>query len=189
MKPALKDLIDNAPGIMLLADAELRCRAASPQLKTFLGDGFPAADNAPLSDCLPGDSSSAVCDAVERVLLTGEHISGGQFAFDDSEELRTGAIDAWPVGQSGELRLVAVQIRPVSAGPELESRLHELSDLHETILNAAGDGIYGLDVDGCTTFVNRAATELLGWKSRDIFGKRLHDIHHHSHEDGRPYLL
>lgn len=70
---------------------------------------------------------------------------------------------------------------------ELESRLRELSERYEMILEAAGDGIYGIDAGGCTTFVNRAATELLGWEPDSLLGKPLHDVHHHSHEDGTPY--
>jgi PAS domain S-box-containing protein len=189
MQSALKSLIDKAPGLLLISDARLRCQAASAELEALLGVGADSGEGKPLAEYLPGSSSIAVCSAVEQVLTTGEPVVGGEVAPDDSDGLLAGAINAWPVGESGEPRLVAVRIRPESGGPELESRLHELSDLHETILNAAGDGIYGLDADGRTTFVNRAATELLGWKSSDILGKRLHDIHHHSHEDGSPYSL
>jgi PAS domain S-box-containing protein len=68
--------------------------------------------------------------------------------------------------------------------------LDELSRLkteHQLILDAAGEGIYGLDCEGRTTFVNSAATELLGWRENDVLGEALHDIHHHSHPDGTPY--
>jgi PAS domain S-box-containing protein len=58
---------------------------------------------------------------------------------------------------------------------------------HQLILNALGEGVYGLDKEGRGTFVNEAATRILGWKSEDIVGKKLHDIHHHSHADGTPY--
>ena len=58
---------------------------------------------------------------------------------------------------------------------------------YDLILGAAGEGIYGLDTDGRTTFVNAAATNILGWQEHELLGKVLHDIHHHSHEDGRAY--
>jgi len=57
----------------------------------------------------------------------------------------------------------------------------------QLILDAAGEGIYGLNSDGEATFVNAAAVEILGWREEDIYGKPLHDIHHHSHADGRHY--
>lgn len=65
--------------------------------------------------------------------------------------------------------------------------MNQLQHLHELILGAAGEGIYGLDLAGRTTFVNDTAIRILGWCSADLIGVSLHDIHHHSHEDGRPY--
>ncbi len=58
---------------------------------------------------------------------------------------------------------------------------------HQLILDAVGEGIYGLDCDGNITFSNAAATEILGWKLEDVLGKSAHDVHHHSHADGSPY--
>ena len=70
---------------------------------------------------------------------------------------------------------------------QVSDELSRLKTEHQLILDAAGEGIYGLDCDGRTTFVNSAATELLGWREDDVIGELLHDIHHHSHPDGSPY--
>ncbi|GAB1257212.1 sigma 54-interacting transcriptional regulator [Aurantivibrio plasticivorans] len=59
--------------------------------------------------------------------------------------------------------------------------------LHELILGAAGEGIYGLDCNGNATFVNEAAIRILGWNEGDLIGNPLHDLHHHSHADGSRY--
>jgi len=69
---------------------------------------------------------------------------------------------------------------------ELE-RLRRLARERALILEAAGEGIYGLDRDGCGTFVNGAAMAILGWTPEDVAGRALHDLHHHSHADGSPY--
>ncbi|VUX55728.1 Sigma54 specific transcriptional regulator with PAS/PAC sensor, Fis family (modular protein) [uncultured Woeseiaceae bacterium] len=65
--------------------------------------------------------------------------------------------------------------------------LQQLQTEHQLILDAAGEGIYGLDGDGRITFCNAAATEILGWRIEDVRGQRAHDVHHHSHADGSPY--
>ena len=65
--------------------------------------------------------------------------------------------------------------------------LRHLRTRHQLILDSAGEGVYGLDADGKTTFVNEAATRILGWRAEDVIGKPLHDIHHHSYEDGSSY--
>ncbi len=76
-----------------------------------------------------------------------------------------------------------------SVDEEKRKDLQQLKRQHELILAAAGEGIYGLDESGCTTFVNNAARDILGWSEHDLLGKRLHDIHHHSHADGSAYPL
>ena len=58
---------------------------------------------------------------------------------------------------------------------------------NELILEAAGEGIYGLDLEGRTTFINPAAAEMIGWEPEELIGQRLHDILHHTKPDGAPY--
>lgn len=52
------------------------------------------------------------------------------------------------------------------------------------ILEAAGEGIYGVDANGITTFVNPAAERILGYSRQDLAGKNMHRMVHHSHGDG-----
>jgi two-component system, sensor histidine kinase and response regulator len=54
-------------------------------------------------------------------------------------------------------------------------------------MQSAGEGIYGLDVNGNTTFVNQAGITMVGWNIDELIGKPQHDILHHSYPDGSPY--
>ena len=54
--------------------------------------------------------------------------------------------------------------------------LQELKSRYELILNSAGDGIYGMDLNGRTTFVNPAAAQMTGWGVEDILGKQEREI-------------
>jgi PAS domain S-box-containing protein len=65
--------------------------------------------------------------------------------------------------------------------------LQELSRRNELILETAGDGIYGVDLEGKTTFVNRAATEITGWRADELIGRSQHELIHHTKADGSPY--
>lgn len=62
-----------------------------------------------------------------------------------------------------------------------------IQSTYETLLSCAGEGIYGLDKDGKTTFVNRAGMKILGLESDDVVGLPLHEFHHHSYPDGSHY--
>jgi PAS domain S-box-containing protein len=55
------------------------------------------------------------------------------------------------------------------------------------ILESAGEGIYGLDLNGVTTFANPAAMRMTGWSLDELLGKPQHYQIHHSKADGTPY--
>jgi len=70
---------------------------------------------------------------------------------------------------------------------QTDIELANLRRQHQLILNSVGEGVYGLDTQGNTTFVNPAAASLIGWKRSDLIGKSMHDILHHSNPDGSFY--
>jgi len=69
----------------------------------------------------------------------------------------------------------------------IESVFSEFERQNQLILNAAGEGIYGVDTEGNTTFVNPAAERMLGWRADDLIGRNIHKMIHHSHADGCQY--
>ncbi|HVM46164.1 MAG TPA: PAS domain S-box protein, partial [Candidatus Thermoplasmatota archaeon] len=70
-----------------------------------------------------------------------------------------------------------------AAAAELERVKHHF----ELILESAGEGVYGVDHEGTTTFMNAAALRMLGLEAKDAIGRKLHDVIHHSRADGRRY--
>jgi PAS domain S-box-containing protein len=58
---------------------------------------------------------------------------------------------------------------------------------HLLILKAAGEGIYGLDLEGRASFVNPAAAALTGHSVEELIGQSMHDVVHHSRPDGSHY--
>ena len=55
------------------------------------------------------------------------------------------------------------------------------------LLESTGEGIFGIDLAGRCTFVNRAAAQMLGWRTEDVLGRNMHALVHHTHADGRDY--
>jgi PAS domain S-box-containing protein len=55
------------------------------------------------------------------------------------------------------------------------------------LLDSTGEGIFGIDMEGRCTFVNRAAGQTLGWRTEEVLGRNMHELIHHSHADGRHY--
>lgn len=55
------------------------------------------------------------------------------------------------------------------------------------LLESTGEGIYGLDLEGRVTFMNRAGGQMLGYTPDELTGERIHDLIHHTRADGSPY--
>nr|CRH05699.1 putative Histidine kinase with PAS domain, HisKA domain, HATPase c domain and Response regulator receiver domain [Candidatus Magnetococcus massalia] len=63
----------------------------------------------------------------------------------------------------------------------------ELGRQREELLNALGEGVYGIDAQGKTTFINPAGCRMLGWQAEEVLGKNQHTLFHHTQADGRRY--
>lgn len=107
-------------------------------------------------------------DSVDRILLMlvdlAELERRAQIV--DAEELHRAGLDGWKRAQSF---------------------FADLENQNQLILNAAGEGIYGVNAEGKTTFANRAAQEMLGWSFEELAGKPIHDMIHHHHVNGEVY--
>ncbi|MFT7630290.1 MAG: PAS domain S-box-containing protein [Mariniblastus sp.] len=104
-----------------------------------------------------------------------------------------GLLTIWPV-DIGEVeandstnRIALIVFSPDSELARTKEQYDHLQRTHELILNAAGEGVYGLDSEGRMTFANQASTEILGWSVEECLGKSAHQVHHHTHADGSTY--
>ncbi len=78
--------------------------------------------------------------------------------------------------------LIFVLIVSLAANKHLFRELNQL-------IEASGEGIYGLDLKGKCTFINTAASKMLGRPPEQFYNKQIHNLIHHSHQDGSPYKI
>jgi len=77
--------------------------------------------------------------------------------------------------------------REIAERMQAEAETKRIKRQMELILESAGEGIFGLDVEGNVTFVNKAASQMLGWEPDDLVGQAHHAIIHHTRADGTAY--
>lgn len=70
---------------------------------------------------------------------------------------------------------------------ELKKAQRFLEHKHDLILNSVGDGIYGVNLEGNSTFVNRAMERITGWSAEDLIGHNQHELLHHTRADGSAF--
>jgi PAS domain S-box-containing protein len=70
---------------------------------------------------------------------------------------------------------------------EAEEALRLATRQRQLILESAGDGIYGIDLEGKVTFINQAGAKTLGYTPGQLTGRDIHELVHHGHDGEPPY--
>lgn len=178
----------NAPGLLALLNRQLICQQLSHGWRTRLGvSPTDSLDGLSLSELIQTDREILLQDRLRDILDKGQSKLDMPVSLPGDDGVTQGLLSIWPVeldtGESG-IGLSA------TCNTDLDRALDELQQLrtmHELILDAAGEGVYGLDRNGKATFGNSATMDILGWKPNEVIGRSSHEIHHHSHPDGSPY--
>ncbi|MEO1146179.1 MAG: EAL domain-containing protein [Cyanobacteria bacterium J06638_22] len=63
--------------------------------------------------------------------------------------------------------------RDITIHRQARLTLEQLRHQNELILNSAGEGIYGLDLNATITFINPAAARMLGWNVTELIGQSI----------------
>ena len=99
---------------------------------------------------------------------------------------RTVLAGATPLGASftGDQLVSLYDITDRKRAEDEKARLVEYNHL---LLESTAEGIYGMNMEGQCTFVNKAATRLLGYTMTETIGRDMHALIHHSRSDGSSY--
>jgi PAS domain S-box-containing protein len=137
---------------------------------------------------------------VERERLEGE-LKKLTADFDKNVEERTNRLASSHAQMQKELhdrrqaeRVMAQQAKELERSKDVlelhvQARTQELQKLqrrYESILNSAGEGIYGLDLQGRTTFVNPATAKITGWKVEELVGRAEDEVFHRAASGDEP---
>ena len=144
------------------------------QLVTFPIDGYPGQardEQRPPGNVLIWRDITAIADS-----FTAERAA-----------MIRGALGGYAIAQICILLLLRVSLR------EWERRLKQstatigkLLRHNALLLEAAADGICGVDAEGNITFINRAALAMYGYQAEEVMGKDLHRLFRHHRPDERP---
>lgn len=75
----------------------------------------------------------------------------------------------------------------ITALKRAEETAARLAAHWSALLESAGEGIYGIDLNGRCTFVNPAAAALLGYAPAELLNQDVHQRIHCRRQDGAPY--
>lgn len=78
-------------------------------------------------------------------------------------------------------------IRDVTEEDAARREIEHLAHTNALLLESVGEGIFGVDMESRTIFVNQRAVSMLGYSEAEILGEKQHFLFHARHEDGSPY--
>lgn len=128
---------------------------------------------------MPGMDGFEVCERLKADPETADIVIIFLSALTDSQSkvhgLSLGGVDyiAKPFQSDEVLARVRTHIKLHRLEKELAKRNTELEDENQRILNAVEEAIFGLDVEGRITSVNKRASELTGWPQADMLGEKI----------------
>jgi PAS domain S-box-containing protein len=85
-------------------------------------------------------------------------------------------------------KLFTVILRDITHRKLAEQALRESEERVRLLLDSTGEAIYGIDTSGTCIFCNAACLRVLGYADpRDLLGRNMHVLIHHTRPDGTPY--
>jgi len=81
----------------------------------------------------------------------------------------------------------AALVTPPASEAAISEALAALQGRTTQILNAIDDGIFFLDTEGRTVFLNEATQRMLGYTNREALGMSMHQLTHHHYADGSEF--
>jgi len=85
------------------------------------------------------------------------------------------------------LKEAAERARAAETLRKSEAQQSQTSKFNQAVMANMGEGLYTLDTRGLVTYINPAAERLFGWSSAELIGRKMHDVTHYQHPDGRPF--
>ncbi|MDQ1395059.1 MAG: hypothetical protein QOG64_318 [Acidimicrobiaceae bacterium] len=115
-----------------------------------------------------------------QVLATGDAIANVGVARMSAEGLPSHWLSSYfPVRAGAELVGVGV------VGIDVTERRRD-AELHSVVMRNMAEGLYALDAEGLVTYLNAAASKMLGWTAEELLGQPMHETTHFQQEDGTP---
>jgi PAS domain S-box-containing protein len=91
------------------------------------------------------------------------------------------------IGASKIARDITERVQHESVLAHSRERLRQALQYQEAIVSHMGEGLYTVNRQGLVVSMNQAAEKLFGWTKEELIGRKMHDLTHYKHPDGRPF--
>ncbi|HUB50851.1 MAG TPA: PAS domain S-box protein [Terracidiphilus sp.] len=181
-----REMVENSLGFVFACSMEGRPIAINDFTAETLGYNPSTLKELVITELMDSAGAAAFQDCLRALDTFGEW--QGAFSIRRSDGvIRRIAVRSRRIDVPGGNAFALCNGMDVTEQHDSEEALHLAMRQRELILESAGDGIFGIDLEGKITFMNNAGAELLSYTPDQLAGNDAHDLIHHSHPDGTPY--
>lgn len=140
------------------------------------------------AEILPADVAQLFDDAIVSIVMDGKpRIFEYHLAIGGDDYLSEATVSPL-LDEDGYLIGFLGLVRDITAERAAQRKIEHLAHTNALLLDNVGEGIYGVDLQYKTSFVNPAAVAMLGFPEVELLGQAQHALFHHHRQDGTPYL-
>jgi PAS domain S-box-containing protein len=177
----LSTLFEAAPVAFAFVDQEFRIVRLNEEYAAFSGARFEQMIGRTLAEVIP-DLWPRVQGIYRRVLDTGEAVKNLPWirpVADSNSDLHEWLASYYPVRVRSDVIGVGV------VGVDITERVRA-ERFRSVVMSEVADGVFTQDGAGLLTYMNQAASNMLGWSASQLRGRRMHDVIHFQKLDGTP---
>lgn len=184
----LDSLQAEAPVGFGFVDRDFRYVRLNNELASIIGKSMEEVVGRRVPDVVAPDLWERLEPAYRHVLTTGKALRTPPFTLrqdnapltgrpEDDGEVREWLASHYPVRVDNEIIGIGIIVHDVTDRTRSEG-------FRSAVMSQVVDGVYTQDRDGLLTYMNSAASKLLGWSESELRGKRMHDVVHFQRPDG-----
>ena len=177
---------------------DLKFSYVSPSVYKLRGFTPEEVMAAPLTNALPSEAIKQIEKQLKLELnnYLASDKQNPQFKTNELPQPRKDGSWVWtevvtsvvPNELTGKIEVLGVS-RDIAERKKYELDLAERNNLINHLLQATDQGIYGIDLQGCCTFINNSALQQLGYTYKECIGQNMHNLIHYAHENGSRYVI
>ncbi|MBW4649132.1 MAG: PAS domain S-box protein [Kastovskya adunca ATA6-11-RM4] len=123
--------------------------------------------------CAESAREKILTEGVPMAIKNGVWSAETSLKYRNDQEIPVSQVILAHTGENGELEFLSTIVRDITIAKQVEAALRQSEAQYRRIVETATEGIWMLDANGNTTFVNPQMAQMLGYTVEEMFGKSL----------------
>lgn len=182
-----RSLLESPNDVIFTVSADGAITSLNPAFEHWTGWSCSEWIGEPFGSLLHPDDLPCARDLLATTLAEGQALMAVLRVRTKAGGHLSGESTLVPHVVSGRVVGIMGILRDITERKQAEEERQKLVKEKLLLLESTGEGIYGVDLEGRCTFINKAGATMLGYEPDELLGRNMHELIHHHRLDGSPY--